>query len=333
MAGLGAGHGRGSQAAAVFLAAATLVVLLLPGARAFGEAQKYLIVSAPSTHRIAYLKMPENGMPAVAGEPMRILADKDKGLSVPQGLAVDQYRKRLFVADPDLNGLAAYNIIHDGDALTVGPRTMVANNIETRWVAVDGVGNVYLTDEGRNRILKLPVQAIDEAFNGASPKEATVIYEKGTHEAVSSPGGIDTDNFFVFWLNKASGTSLGSVVRGPSTPTSDTNVPPVTALAKNTMKSYGVCLANKHAFYSDEQNNFYVVPRKGGDAATVSTSLDEPRGCAFDGEGTVYVADKGLNAVYSFGANAVSFTPATRMDKAADLQGAFGVAMYIRVIE
>eukprot|EP00927_Polykrikos_kofoidii_P074622 TRINITY_DN70649_c0_g1_i1.p1 TRINITY_DN70649_c0_g1~~TRINITY_DN70649_c0_g1_i1.p1 ORF type:complete len:328 (+),score=54.34 TRINITY_DN70649_c0_g1_i1:135-1118(+) len=303
----------------------------LPLAYAFGEAQKYLIVSSPGTHRVAYLKLPITGAPAALGEPMRVLIETE--LSVPQGLAVDQYRKRLFVADPDLNGLAAYSIVHVDDALTVGKRHMVAQNVETRWVAVDGVGNVYLTDESNDNILKLPAKAIDSVFDGGSVEQAQIIYNGSTHEAVRSPGGIGTDNFFVYWLNKASGTSVGSVIRGPATPPIAANSPGLLALSKNSMKSYGICLSNRNAFYSDEHSNLYAVSRRGGNPSIVSSSFTEPRGCAFDGDGTAYVADKGRNAVYSFAANAGSFDGAAQVDKAADLLGAFGVAMYIRVVE
>jgi len=64
-----------------------------------------------------------------------------------------------------------------------------------------------------------------------------------------------------------------------------------------------------------------------------TSSLMEPRGCAFDGDGTVYVADKGGNAVYSLPANANAYSLDTPLSKVASVQGAFGVAVYTQVVD
>lgn len=301
------------------------IAVTTPFAQAFGESQKYLIASSPSTRRVGFLKLPMDGSPALGNEPMRDLVTS--GLSVPQGVAVDQWRMKLYVADPDLNKLVGYDLQENDGVLKVGSQFTVAPDVETRWVTVDGVGNIFFTDEANNTLYKVSSQAVD---SDALPATPTVVYDGSTTSKVSSPGGILTDNYFLYWVNKASGTQVGSVIRATQTPNVSTATP-TTALAMNTMKSYGVCLAPKVLFYTDEQTNLYTIPRVGGTVQTVSNALAEPRGCSFDGEGTVYVADKSYNAVYQFAANADTFTPNTPLQKVADFQGVFGLAMYTQV--
>jgi len=300
---------------------------LLPAVSGFGEAQKYLIVSSPTTHKVSYMKLPENGAPVIGGpEPMRALVST--GLLVPQGIAVDQYRKKLYVADPDLNKLVAYDLSQSGDALTVGEQQVIVDNIEARWVAVDGVGNVWVTDEGRNSLYKVPAANIESKQLPAVPIK---VYSGATSSQMSSPGGVLSDNYFVYWVNKASGTQVGSLIRGTTEPniTFGGAVQPEVPLANNVMKSYGLCMGYNKIFYTDETANMFVVPRIGGTPQQVTNALSEPRGCAFDGDGTVYVADKNYNAVYQFASNAQEFSPSTPLTKAADFQGAFGVSVYV----
>lgn len=301
-----------------------VAALGLEGAWAFGEAEKYLIVSAPSTHRIAYMKL-ENGRPADNPE-MRTLIDY--GLYVPQGIAVDQYRRRLYVADPDLGKLVSYDLVHRGDALEATNQRTVAHGVETRWVAVDGLGNVVFTDEARNKIMRVTAQQIENGDTTAS-----TVYDGASVNMVSAPGGIAVDNYFIHWANKASGTQVGTLVKARQSPNVTSPQTSVGSLATNAMKCYGVCLALGNIFYTDELRNLYAVRRNGGTPVTINTDLSEPRGCAFDGDGTVFIADKTRNAVYGFPSNLGQITanPQVRLTKAVDFQGAYGVAVYVKV--
>jgi sugar lactone lactonase YvrE len=301
---------------------------VIPEALGFGEAQKYLIAASPTTSRLAYLKLPPDGQPATGLEPMRVLLDT--GLLVPQGIAVDDYRKKLYVADPDQHNLIGYDIQYSGDALVLGPKQILVPNVEVRWVSVDGLGNVYFTDEVTNKIYKVAAATIEAWTQGT----ALTLYDATTEATVSSPGGIASDNYFVYWVNKASGTQAGTLIRAVGVPGATIpNVPSVSAMSKNIMKSYGVCLGANNIFYTDETTNMFAIARQGGVVQTVSTALAEPRGCIFDGSNTVYVADMMHNAIYQFASNAKDFYVQTpTLAKAADLQGAYGVAMFHRVM-
>lgn len=310
---------------------AALVLSAPSSAWALADAPKFLIASSPATSTIAYLRLPEDGSGPKEGEAMRVLIDK--GLTFPQGIAVDEFRQFLYVADPTLGKLVRYKLNPSEDTLTVGRQQEVASPVEVRAVAVDGLGNVWFTDEASQRVMRVTAQQLEQ--NHRTPQ---VVYDGNVVDAVRAPGGLAVDNFFVYWLNKAYGKKSGSLVKARQNPAvnlaefnATTESGAVHPLASNAEKCYGTCLALGNAFYTDEFNKVYGVPRSAiarGDVVAVSDRLKEPRGCAYDGDSTVYVADKGSNAIYMFAANMEQLRPNRPMVKAAELQGAFGVAVY-----
>lgn len=300
---------------------AALVAAMLPGSAAFGEAQKYLIVSAASTGHIAYLKLPHSGAPAVSdGQAMKSLVTD--GLVFPQGIAVDEYRQRLFVADTNQSGIVMYDLSANGDALSVGTKKTVASGVQVRAVAVDGLGNIVFTDEANNRILKVTNEMI------AAGQTTPIVLYSGNN-SVQAPGGVAIDNYFVYWLNKQNGTQAGTLFRGQQTTASASSV---SMLATNP-KCYGLCIAAGNLFFTDASQNLYGINRASTSrhrTYTISSSFQEPRGCVYDGSSTVYVADKAKNAVYQFAAN-MEPLETQQMTKAVDLEGAYGVAIYTDV--
>merc|ERR1740129_237614 len=116
--------------------------------------------------------------------------------------------------------------------------------MESRWVAVDGTGTLFFSDEPQNRILKVNA---DTALRGDTTPE--VVYSGDSIAEVNEPGGVAVDNFNVFWTNKHFGTQAGSLVRGSEHP--PLNVAPefsLSVLAKNSVKCYGVCIALGNVF-------------------------------------------------------------------------------------
>lgn len=310
------------SAARLFLVAAFSELFV--GARAYGEPAKYLIATAPSSSRIAYIKLPDKGRPLEPGDNFRTLVETN--LVVPHGIAVDEYRKKLYVGDPGLGKVVAYDLKHDGDALKVGDRHTIAEDVEVRWLAVDGIGNVFFTDEPRSRILRVSAQQIEEGN-----KTAEVLYDSAWTDKVSAPGGIITDNFFVYWVNKASGTQKGSLMRAPSSQYLANSSTNIQTFSNNAMKCYGVCMALNNIFYTDEVVNVYGLKRSGTGLETVSESLEEPRGCVHDGDSTVYIADKASHTLYQFASNMQEVKPNQVFKKAGDFEGIYGLAMYMRV--
>lgn len=280
----------------------------------------YLIMSAPRNSRIAWIKMPESG--SFEGlQPQTLI---DSGLQHPQGIAIDQKRKRLYVADPDVQKIYSYQLVaSDGVLTTDGRQTVVSQNCESRWVSVDGVGNVFFSDEPQNLIMKL---SADKVLRGTATPE--VVYNGNSVSQVSKPGGIAVDNFHVYWTNKHFGSQVGSVIRAPEFPESSSATPSgaLSVLGKNSVKSYGVCLAMGNVFYTDDHHSIFGVKKSGGHVSEVSHALNRPRGCVWDGDGTVFVADRGASAIFSFAGNMHQIGH-TEIRKSFEFEDAFGLAV------
>mmetsp|Transcript_61218 Transcript_61218/g.200095 ORF Transcript_61218/g.200095 Transcript_61218/m.200095 type:complete len:314 (+) Transcript_61218:164-1105(+) len=179
---------------------------------------KYLIVSNARNGTIGYVKLSRTGQHS----PVRILIDKQ--LVHPQGIAVDQKRQLLLIADSELKKVVSYGLlVREDGSLGVDEQTPVAEDVEARWVTVDGLGNVYLTDEEQGKVFKISAQQMLDGDTEARPAYA----EAGPGDssggvaaggAVSAPGGIATDNFHVFWTNKEQGETVGTVMKALQVP-------------------------------------------------------------------------------------------------------------------
>lgn len=302
--------------AAVLLIAYTL----FPGAWADEfELLGFLLISSPRNQKIQYVKLPTDGN-FKGLTPVDLIT---KGLHHPLGIAIDHKRKRLFVADPDAKKIVAYQLAQNGDSLTCdGRQTIITHNVHSRWVSVDGLGNVFFSDEPKSRILKITMSKI---LRGAMDPD--IMYDGSTLTQVDKPGGVAVDNFHVFWTNKHFGTKAGTVVKGSEvidTSVGKTIQDSVSILAANAPQSYGVCLALNNVFFTNDEK-VYAVKKTGGRVFEVDSSLKMPRGCVWDGDGTVFVADRGNNAVYSFPGNMHRLIAAD-MTKAFDAEDAFALA-------
>lgn len=288
-----------------------------------GSPNKYLIVSAPQSGVVEYVKI---GPPSSLKGGNSVKPLITNGSLHPQGLAVDQMRKRLLVADPDSKAIYGYPLIITHSAgLSVGPQMVVASDVEARWVAVDGLGNVFFSDEPQNKIMKIPTNVVT-----AGNTSALTAFDGATLVHVSAPGGVAVDGFNTFWVNKHTGTQAGSVVRGAEVPGGgSTSGETVSALelSKNSDKSYGVCLAFSNVYYTQPERVIYGVKKSGGTPVTISDRLINPRGCAWDGENTIYVADRGAGAVYSFPGNTQHLSM-VEVTKSVEVADAFGVAVF-----
>merc|ERR1719421_1425051 len=198
---------------------------------------------------------------------------------------------------------------------------VAAHDVEARWVAVDGVGNIFFSDERNNLIQKVSEEKLEQG--DPSP---VVLYSGESVTQVSAPGGVAVDNFHVYWSNKNIGNQVGSVAKGFENPPDTNLAASVRAIAKNAKKVYGVCLTGNNVFYTNTMKYVYGVKKNGGPIAEITDKLQEPRGCAWDGDGTVFVADKTGGALWSFPGNMGNLAPAS-LEKVVDFEDAFGVAV------
>lgn len=308
-----------SRAALPPLLAALLLGCSKPCVGGYTPPAKYLIVSNARNGTIGYARMGRTG---ACGEVKTLI---DRQLVHPQGLAVDQKRQLLLVADSELRKVVSYGLtVRDDGSLAVDEQTPVAEDVETRWVSVDGPGNVYITDEEHGRILRVTARQVLDGDTTANP-----VYLDGGG-AIAAPGGLATDNFHLYWTNKMGGAAAGTLMKALGVAPMNASAmpaPKAMVLAKNAPKAYGVCMALDNVFFTDQEKNVYAVRASGGDVVTVSSQLQSPRGCAWDGESTVYVADRSADAVFALPAPMLSLAEVVAT-KACEFEGAFGVAVY-----
>lgn len=257
-------------------------------------AENFLIVTQPLAAKVVYFQIPGGApKPSFKQTPTLLI---NENLQKPTGMAWDAKLNKLFICDEGAGNIFAYTIVlSDGKLVVDGAPKTVGSDVKASWVAVNGIGDVYFSSGEKNLIQKLYAERMVLDDN-----EPETLYD-GTRldSAVSKPSGIAVDNFHVFWGNRALGTQVGSLMQGFESPP-DKEVSPVNKLSDNSLKTFGVCLSTTNVFYTGAENNVYGIKKSGGPVATITDKLIQPRGCVWDGDGTIYVADKGAGAIYTF---------------------------------
>jgi sugar lactone lactonase YvrE len=319
------------------------------------RAQQYLLISSPKEMKVCYSIVTPGKSGGTPVEPII-----DSGLVRPEGIAVDRVRGKLYIADPAAQKIYQYSIsLSEGLLVSDNKQITIVQGIESAWVAVDHLGDLYFTDTLNNRVMSVELAVIQKLETGeitasglktaseqaemvkaeaaknaalasenlptAAPAVDAIIHviyskEEGA-ETVSAPAGIVSDGITVFWGNAASGTSMGSVISGPRHPSS---AQPSKKLEENTNKVFGMATSSNALFYADNTQYVYGVRKAGGTAVTMISSMQAPRGLAWDGDGTIFVADQAGSMVYSFPSGRLAGASTTRVTQ---LHDAFGLAL------
>jgi len=249
----------------------------------------------------------------------------------PMGLAVDNARGVLYVADPGSSAVVSLRIFEEGGSrageLAADAPLAVLPKVAAHWVAVDSLGTVFCSDARGHRIWSLPAGAAAARLRGGGADAAggggvVELYSAAGGAPIREPQGLAVDGFHLFWANGAAGGEVGSVVRG-----SEEELGPAPRHLATKGAAHGLCLSNSRLFYTDATDKIYSTRVDGGEAVIVAEHLREPRGCAYDGDGTVFVADPALGEVLAFSGGASSLG-ARPLVKALDVPGAYGLAVF-----
>jgi hypothetical protein len=271
---------------------------------------EYILVSQPHEGSVSVTEV--NALTRKVVNEARVIISS--GLREPSGLAVDHSRQRLYVADPKSHKVFMYNIFFGDKGLSVDEtqQHVAVRDIKPRWVAVDERGSLFCTDEGRNFVSEVPIEDLQKLGIADDVDEEVKLHLRKVYSGdktrqVDHPGGIAVEGGEVFWGNRDRHHRYGTLLSAPEDPDSRRarGVPEmIQALSNNMDKVYGVCASPNIVFYTGGSRSVYGAKPGSNQAKPLETVfLDDyasPRGCVWDGDGTMYVADKGGDSVWSF---------------------------------
>lgn len=279
--------------------------LLLALAAAQAGTKRFLLISSPGQQLVQYKELPDGKVqPLVTA-----------GVTTPEGMVVQD--NVLYIADPTQEAVIAFTLqVHDGHLIARKLRK-VKTGVRCHWVAY-GDGILYSDTDA---------SLIDRVAESTRVHDAHVFggdENLFTAGAASGPGGIAamSGSGTVYWTNTVGGVEKGSVVAG------DIHTKATTMLANPVEVAHGVCMSQNNVFFTADSQKLFGVKHTGGAVVEVSGQLGKPRGCVYDGDGTVYVADMLHGAVYSFPANMENLMAAD-LEQTAEATGAYGVALYM----
>lgn len=327
----------------------------------------YLFISSPaSTGAGIYYSRLLSPAEQARGEQMSVKKlSKDGQVSHPLGVAVDSLRKLVYVADAAQNGVVALRIFDSWGAgsgsLALEDPVVVVSGVEVHGVAVNAVGTLFVTDVGGSRILSISAKDIVARLEGHEVGPNRELYSFTALDPVKAPQGVAVDGYRIFWTNSHDGEETGALVSGLEDPTEDApkaavasnssnnsaasaapdasagggavaaapTVDGTSLLASNTQAAYGVCTTSTLVFYTSVDGKIYAMGPNGGQIIEVNADLQQPRGCVYDGDGTVFVADKEAGVVQSFSGGAPNMEARPVHMALTNIPDAYGLAVYI----
>lgn len=264
------------------------------------------------------------------------------GLKEPCGIAIDHTRQRLYVADPKNHKVFMYKLAigREGDIVVDEDDQHVAvQDLTARWIAIDEKGNLFCTDEARSFIAEVKDHELEKLGEMDSDKDEVrpkfvKLYTGDRTKQVDRPGGIAVDGQHIYWGNRARGRPYGSLLSASEDPAAQISrgVPGmVQALSKNVDKVYGVCASPSLVFYTGGARTVYGAKQGSyklrGTTTVMLDNFAVPRGCVWDGDGTVFLADKGGDAIWSF-PSTLHGAGKVQAHKLFEVQDPYGVAVF-----
>lgn len=305
---------------------------------------KYLIITSPATNSVWYSRLLTADEQSKGDKMTASQLTVGTTTEDPMGIAVDNVRGLLYVADPTRQVIIAMRISEDfsGSIYTQSPKDIVTG-VDSRWVAVNSVGSIFFTDTANGQIWSMsaadverklgePDSTVSDSQVETSTPATTIpqkvsLYNGSSSTLVQAPEGIAVNGYSVFWANGETGDQ-GVVVKGYELPQEEDRNDELSALATNTASARGVCLSNARVFYTDITQKLYSMRIGGGPLVTVSEALNEPRGCAYDGDGTIFIADKADGKVYSFAGGGPTMGRRL-LSPALAISDAYGLAVFM----
>jgi len=305
---------------------------LLPAALTDDDGNtNYLIASFPELRCVNYVRLPD-----LVWRPLIV-----SGILSPHSVVIDEDRSRLYIADSALAKIVWYQLITlpDKTLISDGRQHVAVQAHAVRGMALDLSGNLWFSGKSlpappipsTDAIFKQSLMIIDQSALSGTPVDPIPTWTNLNTKSSVAPLALDAFN--IFYGNDLDGTKKGSVVKaGQSVPASDP-ASGLSPMSDNIDKTYSVAVTPTALFYGADDAIYGVLKTKSGascgasgDLCKVVTDLvKKPTSMLWDGDGTVYVADNGNGAIYSFASGSVS---PHELDKIIDAGEVWGLDVY-----
>jgi len=273
---------------------------------AASKAKRYMLLSSPSQNMVFFVKL--NNVEEESLDKQE-LAVPMFSVPKPYGIAVDQSASVLYVAEGETGSIigAPITVMADGSLGVVG-KTEVKTGTNAVWLSCDSQGNLFYSSPQDKRLMMIDADSLHKLFfppvDDPNYKEKPIVpvelyASTGTPpiKKVQTPHGIFVDNFHLYWVNGNSGE--GVVIRGLEKPSEENKENDIEVIQKAGGKGFGIC-GSPNGLYYTTNGHVFGAKRIGKEESTViSKALLQPRGCSWDGSGTVWVNDKS-GKVYRF---------------------------------
>jgi len=173
---------------------------------------------------------------------------------------------------------------------------------------------------------KLAASIPDVSLISPMSEYALALYQGPDNAHVGTPAGVAADSVQVYWANQDGGLKKGTIGTGAANPEKSDSISLQSgALTTKTDKAFGVVTTASSVIFSDGGYGVYGVPKfGGGNATTMNEGFIISRDMAWDGEGTVFVADQGASMVYAMPSRVAENQP---LFPVVGMNDVFGVAL------
>jgi uncharacterized protein (TIGR03437 family) len=239
------------------------------------------------------------------------------GLTSPQSIAVDA-AANFYIVDAGrirkvANGTAT-TMAGGGSPAGEGGPAASAQLLSPQGLAVDATGNLYISDEGTGRILKVASGVLTRIAGGGNPGSANVDNIPATNALLSAPYGVAVDPYGNIYfadstaarVRKISGGVIttaagGGTVLGDNGPATSAQLSDPLGIAVDAGANFYIADFNRVRMVSN--GTISTIAGNGtagyeGDAGVATAAeLASPNCVAVDSSGNLYIADTGNNRV------------------------------------
>lgn len=268
-----------------------------------------------------------------SADPSRRIVEAGQGVVVLQGRDVEwvsvDVRGDVFYSDPINNniGRIPLSTINELAFGTTSAELLSFVSMKDVQAGASGSSAANQTAQATLHATPAAIHILDQ------PRTVYVLYEGSVNPNVGTPGGVASDGRHLFWTNTNGGLESGTVCTGdlaPQLATPGADHYEARALGNNSDHGYGLAKTNLMVVFTASSGantgGVYGVYDSGaGGVQAFSTSMSQPRGIAWDGDGTVYVADAGSGKVHSVPVGRLMNN--APMEDVIDFSGAYGLAL------